>query len=224
MSIDLGLIKLFVPAVIALLTLIFALPKTLTAWEERRHFHRAHRRTESDFAIQLSEILGDSNIKRYGEELGYAALVGDRHLSHAQRKLLLTLPDAQQLVETYMRTRDLLDVSCEKQGLVLRKPRFQRKGYRFSLRLFWFLAYLLAVLVAFSPWLSWGIIYPHTPMSSAAILVQVVTIISFLPFAIHFLNVAVRISEAERLMAARAPATPSASPRSPATPTSTSPP
>lgn len=221
MSIDLELIKLFVPAVIALLTLLFALPKTLTAWEERRHFHRAHRRTESDFAFQLSETLGDSNIKRYGEELGYAALVGDRHLSHAQRKLLLTLPDAQQLVETYMRTRDLLDVSCEKQGLVWKKPRFQRKWYRLFLRLNWFLLYLLAVLLAFSPWLSWGIIYPHTPTSSATILAQVVTIIFFLPFAIHFLNVAVRINEAERLMAARARAMPSASPRSRATPTST---
>lgn len=200
MSIDLELLKLIVPAFIALLTLVFALPKSLAAWEERRHFHRVHRRAESDFALQLSETLVDSNIKRYGEELGYAALVGDRHLGHAQRKLLLSFPDAQQLVETYMRTRDLLDVSCEKQGLVWKKPRFERKGYRLYLRLAWFFSYLLTVALAFSPWLTWGVSHPHTPMSSSIIWAQVVAILYFLPFAIYFLVVAVRISEAEKLM------------------------
>lgn len=224
MSIDLEFIKLLFPAVIALLTLLFALPKTLTAWEERRHFHRAHRRTESDFAFQLSETLGDSNIKRYGEELGYAALIGDRHLSHAQRKLLLTLPNAQQLVETYMRTRDLLDVSCEKQGLVWKTPRLERKGYRLYLKLAWFFSYLLTVGLAFSPWLVWGIFHPHAPMPNSTIFVQTAAIIFFLPFAFYFLKVAVRISEAEKLTARRAPAMPSASPPSRATPTSTSPP
>lgn len=199
--IDLELLNLVVSTFIPVLTLVFAVPASLKAWGESRYISRIQRRAESEFALRFSAALDDANIKRYGEELGYAALIDDRHLSHVQRKLLLSFPNAQQLIETYMRTRNFLDI-CEKQGFVWKKSRYERKGYRVYLRLGWYLAYLFTAVMAFSPLLMWATFYSDTPMTSSMIGAQVITII-YLPFAFRFLMVAARIGEAEKLMRER---------------------
>ena len=200
MLLDLDILNLAVPSIIALLTLAFALPQSLKAWEERRHIQRVHRRAESEFALQLSVAYDDSNIKRFGEELGYAALIGDRRLSHAQRKFLLSFPDAQRLIDTYMHTSSLVAISCEKQGFIWKEHRYEYKIFRFYLKLAWFLAYLITVPLAFSPWLMWSLTYPSTPMSGLMLWYQSIAILFFLPLAFYSLRLASQIKAAEKLM------------------------
>ena len=200
MLLDLDFLKLAVPSLIALVTLAFALPQSLKAWEERRHIQRVHRRAESEFALQLSVAYDDPNIKRYGEELGYAALIGDRRLSHTQRKLLLSFPDAQQLIETYMRTSGLVAISCEKQGFIWKEHRYEYKIYRYYLKLSWFLAYLITVPLAFSPWLMWSLTHSSRPTLGLMLWYQFITIIFLLPLAFYSLRLASQITAAEQFM------------------------
>ena len=175
-------------------------PASLKALKEFFHIKRAQHREESNFALALAEKFNDPNVKRYGEELGYAALIGDSHLNHDQRKFLLSFTDAAQIVETYMQTRHLLSVSSAKQSLVWKKPRWEMKNYRLFLRISWFFLYVMTSIFAFLPWLTWIVFQSNTPMSGPIIVALIGALVIFMPFAIYFLSIGVRIGAAEKLL------------------------
>ena len=197
---DLEILKTILVTLTAAISIGFALPASLKALKEFFHIKRAQRREESNFALALAEKLNDPNIKRYGEELGYAALIGDSHLNHDQRKFLLSFTDAAQIVETYMQTRHLLSVSSAKQSLVWKKPRWEIKSYRLFLRIGWFFIYVMTSISAFSPWLTWIVFQSNTPMSGPIIVALNGTLVICLSIAIYFLSIGVRIGVAEKLL------------------------
>lgn len=197
---DSEFLKYAVATVVAMLPLLVALPASLKAWKELGHLLHARRRDECEFALRMVSEIDDPNIKRYAEELAYAALTGDRHLSHGQRKVLLSLRNVEQRIATYLSTRQLLEVSTELQGFTWKKPRYTRAGYRQFLRVSYFLAYLSLCILAFSPWLFWGFTKSGVPMSGGMIALQAIALVYFLPLAIYFLNGSVRIHDAQKLM------------------------
>jgi hypothetical protein len=197
---NLEILKYVATAIIALLPLLFALPASLKTWKELGHLLRAHRRDECEFALRMVKEIADPNIKGYAEELAYAALTGDRHLNHGQRKVLLSMRNAEQRIAAYMSTRQLVAVSTELQGFSWKKRRHARAGYRRFLRISYFGAYLLLCMLAFSPWLFWGFTKAEEPMPTGMVALQAMALVYFLSPAIYVLNAGVRLNDAQKLM------------------------
>ncbi len=186
-----------------LLAFFVGLNASLKAWREFSHLLRAQRRVEYEFARKLSDSSKDSNIERYASELGYAALVGDRHLQHKQRKFLLSLPDAEQKCAAYMRARDLLAIEQDPPGFKWKVARYARPAYRCFQKWIWSIAYVAAGVSAFLPLIFWAYSSPRLAMPAAMWAVQGMTAVYFLPVAAWCLVTAKRIGEAEKLMGLR---------------------
>lgn len=186
-------------ALAAIATPLLGSPLARKTLAEVRHLERGRRRTESDFAFKLAEATGDAVIKRYAEELGYAALTGDRHLTHEQRKCLLSLPDAERDIETYMRTRKLVMVVDDERHFAWKRPRYEQARYRLLVRVGWLIPYLACCALAASPWLVWQFAL-HGPWSSTLGALQAYMFLLFAPPAVMCVRAGSLVNESEQFI------------------------
>ncbi len=188
----------------AALALVFALPAALKNWKEFSYMQRAHRRAEHDFALAFSKTLDahDPHIKRYAHELAYAAMVGDRDLNYAQRKVLLAMPNAEQRIREYLKVAALLTVSTTEQTLVWKSKNHQNSNYRKVVHHGAFIAYLVFILGAMLPWLFWGNFDAGSSTLKAGNTTLLMITLYCLPSAIFFLVHSVKIDIAQRLIKA----------------------
>jgi hypothetical protein len=191
-------------ALILVLPHIFGFPNFLKTWKESSNMLRVHRRAEHDFALALNKdiTMPNPHIARYAEELGYAALVGDRHLLHAQRKVLLAMPNSQLRISQYLKVRTLLTVCTSAQGLVWTALSHRCSNYRKRVRIACGWSYLFSMLVALLPWVYWMIFNRDKAMPNELAAGLVLLTIYGIPTAIFCLVYGSRISQAERLMKA----------------------
>jgi hypothetical protein len=202
---DIEVWKVVGATVLGALSLAAAAPGARKAWGEVQRALWSRRQSESDFARKLAEAMKSPEIARHADELGVAALVGDRHLSHRQRMRLLSVPGSEQVIELYMQSRDSVEVVDGDEALsteVLRwkSERLSKHRYRTAVRAAWVAAYLVSAVLAFSPSLVWNFIYPDLAMPGPVRGLQAVTAVLLLSFAIYCLNSGSKITVAERLM------------------------
>lgn len=112
---------------------VLSLPVVLKALAELRSLPRINWRAEYNFAQEFAERTSDPLVAAYSEALGYRALVGGSHLSLAERKSLLTLPDSGQFIPKYLRVYTLLRIHSESPVLRWAKPRHEKRWVRNSL-------------------------------------------------------------------------------------------
>jgi len=180
------------------LALFVGIPNSIKAWREMASILRAQRRIEHEFASRLGSK--DPVIERYANELGYAALIGDRHLRHEQRKYLLSLPEAEQKSAAYMRSKELLVIEGSPICFMWRKSRFKSKIYRRLLKAIWWIGYFFSGVLIFLPSFWWTLNYTNTPMPASIWKLQFLSALTFLPVAGGCLVMAKRIADAEILM------------------------
>lgn len=125
--------KQLVALSITILPLLISLPAALKAWIEAKHHKSSLKRAESEFAFKISDRLQDSSLARYSEELAYAALVGQRHLTHAQRVVLLRQTDSEHMIARYSRLRQLVKVDITWPHLRWKGDRYNWPWYRNSI-------------------------------------------------------------------------------------------
>ncbi len=196
---DIETLRVGLTALGSLLAAVVGFPVLRKTLAEFRHLDRGRRRTESDFAFKLAEATGDPVIRRYAEELGYAALTGDRHLTHDQRKGLVSLPDSERDIETYMRTRKLVKVVVDERHFAWKQPRYEQQRYRSLVRSGWMVSYGTFCLLAVAPWLVWGIAL-RSPWPTSLVGLQACTLLIFSPVAFMSLLAASLINESEQFL------------------------
>ncbi len=186
--------------VIGVLSLLLTLPGSQEAWGRVRHALKSRRQTECELALKLAESTGDPDIKRHAEELGVAALVGDRHLSHGQRKQLLSIPGSEKVIELYMQSRKLVKVVDSREVLAWKSDRFSKRWYRRTVRAGWAIAYFASALSVLAPSLVWKLFYAHQATSGLVLGLQAFTALTMVPLAMLCLYNGSLVSGAERLL------------------------
>jgi hypothetical protein len=136
------LAKLVVPALAATIAAALQMPGIRKTWDDLKHLRRDRRKRESEFAASFAKHCEDSNVARYAEELGYGALVGDKHLGLEERRLLLSLRDSERIIERYLRTFHWVKVSLSEQRLGWKSRRHERAWYRRVARSGYLLGYV----------------------------------------------------------------------------------
>jgi hypothetical protein len=184
---------------LALLLMLAGAPLSLALVERLRR--QRHRRGASAFALALARQLGDPQIVHYAEQLGYAALVGDAHLTHAQRKFLLSAPDAADLIARYLHVQTLLFPSCEERRFVWRRARHEHRGYRSMVKIARLVCYIGSCMLACLPALTWVQLHGAQPMPAPLAGVQAGFCLVFLGLAIRSLRLGQRLARAELLAA-----------------------
>jgi hypothetical protein len=111
-------------------------------WDEVKHLRRDRRKREAEFAAKFYEQCGDPHVKHYAELLGYAALVGDNHLSVEERRFLLSVSDPQKAIDKYLRTYPWVRISVNQTRFDWKKDRYRLKSYRYLARAGYLLAYV----------------------------------------------------------------------------------
>lgn len=160
------------------------------------------RRRAWAFAQSLAQSLGDTHIAHYAEQLGYAALVGDAHLTHAQRALLLSAPDAADLIARYLRVRTLLVPSCKERRFLWRRARHAHRAYRFVATVAWLVCCLGSGMLAFLPVVTWTQVHGTGTMPGGVALAQTGFCLALLWTALWSLRLGQRLGRAETLVAA----------------------
>lgn len=161
-----------ITVVVSLAAPILSLPVVLKALAELRSLPRANWRAEYVFARGLAEETADPHVTAHAEELGYLALVGGRHLTSKERRLLLTLADSSRIIPRFLRVHPLLAIHSEWPILRWKKEKyeseFRRKLHIYGLYVvYFFLAMSASVPLVLR-------IYPN-PMAMMAKLVAEVT-------------------------------------------------
>jgi len=96
---ELDLLKTLVaPLIAATLAAVLQLPAVRKTWDDIKHLHSDRRKRQSEFAASFAKQTDDPSVARYAEELGYAALVGDKHLGLDERRFLLSLRDSERVI------------------------------------------------------------------------------------------------------------------------------
>lgn len=185
--------------VLAVLLMLVGAPLLLQGWERLRRGQR--RRRASAFALALAQQLGDPHVGRYAEELAYAALIGDVHLSHAQRKFLLSVPDAEDLVARYLSVQALLVPCCDERRFIWRRARHEHHLYRSVVRIALLVCYLGSCVLAFLPVITWALVHGGMGMSTSLAALQAGFGLAFLWIALWSLRLGQRLSRAELLAA-----------------------
>lgn len=136
------------PGMVGLLAVLLSLPSVVKTWSEAKHIRRSSRRAESEFAFKLSEKGGSDSLSRYAQELGYAALVGDDHLSHKQRVVLLTMEDSERVIAKYSRLHNYVEVATESPFFRWRAKRHESAKYRLVVACLTFATYVIFSVAA----------------------------------------------------------------------------
>ena len=184
---------------LAMLLMLIGVPLAVQGWETLRRRRRRH--SASAFALALARQLGDPHVGNYAEELGYAALIGDVHLSHAQRKFLLAGPDAEDLVARYLSVQALLIPCCDERRFIWRRARHEHGLYRSVVRIAQLVCYFGSCMLAFLPVITWGLVHGSADMGPGLLALQAAFALTFAGLALWSLRLGQRLGRAERLAA-----------------------
>ena len=185
---------------LAVLLMLIGAPLAVQGWERARRRWRL--RSASAFALALAKQLGDPYVGNYAEELGYAALIGDVHLSHAQRKFLLAGPDAEALVARYLSVQSLLIPCCDERRFIWRRARHEHGLYRSVVRIIQLVCYFGSCVLAFLPIITWGLVHGGADMGASMLALQAAFGLTFAVIALWSLRLGQKLGRAEQLAAA----------------------
>lgn len=201
MEID-NILKIAVPVATIGATLIFQLPVMRKGWDEVKHLRRDRRKREAEFATQFFEQCRDPNVKRYAEQLSYAALIGDSHLNTDERRFLLSLKDPERAIDRYLRTFPWVRIYISQRRLGWKKKRYASTGYRNLARAGYMVAYLAWVYFAGLPVFLREFYDPQHKLDPGALALPLLYCMSFgVPFAFASLRRSFLLGTAEQLIA-----------------------
>lgn len=177
--------KVGIPAAAMGAAALLQLPAVWKGLEEVRNLRKDRRKKEADFANKVFEQTGDVHVGAYARDLSYAALVGDDHLNQAERKLLLSMPDAERVIDAYLKSFFFIKVFALEQQIGWRAERYSKKYYRVFLRVLYLARYFIFGMLAGLPLESRNL-YDPNQVFPVSIMIFLVTIfaITNLPFAV----------------------------------------
>ncbi|PWK32331.1 hypothetical protein [Cupriavidus plantarum] len=144
---------------------LLQLPALRKAWDEVRHLRQDRKKRDAEFATKLFEQSGDVHVKRYAEELAYAALVGDNHLSHQQRRFLLSCEDAQKTIGQYLLASVWVQIDVREGRFAWKTARHGSRAYRIAAQVSYLLGYLAWGCFASAPILLSNQYDPHAKLT-----------------------------------------------------------
>ncbi|WP_143134758.1 hypothetical protein [Burkholderia ubonensis] len=193
--------KIAVPIAALIASALFQLPTMRKTWDELKHLRRDRRKREAEFALKFFEQCGDPRVRLYAEDLGYAALIGDRHLNTEERRFLLSLKDPERMIDRYLRAFPLVSISINQRRLAWKAKRHTSKLYRSGARAGYLIAYIAGAIFASLPILLRDHIDPDHKLPAIAIVIPLIYCMSMgVPFAFFCLRRSVLLGEAERLI------------------------
>jgi hypothetical protein len=154
--------KLVVPALAATIAGALQMPAVRKAWDDLKHLRRDRKKRESEFAATFAKHCNDPNVASYAEELGYAALVGDKDLGLEERRFLLSLRDSERVIDRFVRTTHWIKVSLSEQRLAWKRRRHESLWYRRAARAAYLIGYLAGALFAGLPIIARGWFDPQS--------------------------------------------------------------
>lgn len=197
---DYDLIKAIGPAMVALITMLVSLPLVIKAWAEYRHVRRSALRAECDFAWDLSSKLDDTHLKRYAQQLSYAVLIPTLNLTFSQREALLSLKENERAISLFVKCKDLITVSEASPVVRWKSNRYIQPAKRRVWRWGFTAAYILTILLGFSPTLGWVFAVNSKPIPTPLYVFQAIIAPFFLAQAVGFLLRRFRLEFAEELI------------------------
>lgn len=194
--------KIAIPLAAMLAAGIFQLPAMRKGWDEVRHLRHDRRKREADFAAKFFEQCGDPNVKRYAEDLGYAALIGDAHLNTEERRFLLSLKDPERVIDRYIRTFPWVRIYLNQRRLGWKKYRYTSKTYRHLARAGYMLAYVAWAFFAGLPFLLRDLYDPQHKLPFSTLAIPLAYCMSFgVPLAVACIRRSFLLGDAEQLIA-----------------------
>lgn len=195
------LAKIALPLLAIILPLIAQLPGVRATFKALKYFQRDRYKQDSEFAHQLFERDGDPSMKRYAEDLSYAALIGDDELSFEEKNFLISCKTPQHTISRYLAVKSFVNIDILQKSFVWKNILHEKESNRKSLTKKYFALYAVFCLLAFSPYVLWlGYGAPSNQLSHMSTSLLLCSI-CFLLFSAIFLRQLRRLANAEKLIA-----------------------
>lgn len=185
---------------LSVLLAIGSVPSVIKIMAEIKHLRRVRRRAESEFAFKLSDRSSDPTLNRYAMELACAALVGDNHLTHQQRKVLLSLVDSEAVISKYIKAQRLVKINSGAPYIEWKLNRHKKPGSRRMIKILYYVAYLGFSTIAFLPLILHSFFPKNTVLNTAFWSFQAFWGVYFVAVSAFCLKSAAYLSLAEQLI------------------------
>lgn len=200
------ILKFVIPLFTGGIALLLQVPGVRKTWDEVKYLRRDRRKREAEFATKFFDQCGDPHVKRYAEQLGYAALVGDNHLSLEQRRFLLSLDDPERGIDLYLRTFRWVQIYVNHRRVGWKRKRHELRAYRNVARMGYLFAYAGWAYFAGAPILFRDLYDPQQKIGLGVLSALVVYCMGVgIPLAFLCLRRFFILKDAERLIVATSP-------------------
>ncbi|MEG3127019.1 hypothetical protein SC171_05560 [Pantoea cypripedii] len=105
----------------------------------------------SNFAFDLSQKTGDKKLEEISKEYGYAAITGEKSLTHEERRILLKMVNPVSGIEKYHSCAAYLKINVVEGCFAWRKKRHRSRAYRGLLVVLFGVVYFIGSFMVFSP-------------------------------------------------------------------------
>ncbi|MDF7660234.1 hypothetical protein PUG81_14770 [Erwiniaceae bacterium L1_54_6] len=105
----------------------------------------------SNFAFELSQKTGDKKLEDISKEYGYAAITGERSLTHEERRFLLKMVNPVSGIEKYHACAAYLKINVVEGCFSWRNRRHRSRIYRGLVISFFLIVYFIGSFMIFSP-------------------------------------------------------------------------
>lgn len=192
--------KITLPLLAIILPLIAQFPSARAGFKTLKYFQRDRYKQDSEFAYQLFERYRNPSVKRYAEDLGYAALIGDDRPSFEEKCFLISLEYPRHIIDRYLQAQSLVEIDIHQQRFVWKHFHYASTYYRGWIKAVYLLMYFICCLFAFSPYILWSFKGTSINPSTQIFVILILSCIFFLFFAAFFLRQSYRLDEGEKLI------------------------